>query len=145
MIRPALRVPRHQTTLLWEYPAITRLPWLPGWPHHSYFVHIFYLVYLSVILLALAKSAYTKMLEIKYIKNIIPCRTSNAVDPAKRDVERTRIERDILDFRPMRKRACQLTRKLMGLIAVSFLGTRGFLCSCSDAALPLVFRDHSGA
>ena len=35
-------------------------------------------------------------------------------------------------------------RGLMGLIAISFLGTRGFLCSHTGAALPLAFGDHMG-
>jgi len=36
--------------------------------HHSYFVHILYLAYITIISLACSKSAATKMFEIKYEK-----------------------------------------------------------------------------
>jgi len=65
------------------------------------------------------------MCEIKYIKNTSPWRTSNAVDPAKCGLKRTRIERDMLNFYPEETRACRSPRGLMGLMATSFLGTRG--------------------
>jgi len=54
---------------------------------------------------------------------------SAAVDPAKRGRKRVRIEQEMLDSRPGARRACQLIRGLMGLIATSFLGTRGTRCS----------------
>jgi len=40
---------------------------------------------------------------------------SKAVDPAKRDAKRTRIEQDMLNFRPWAKRACQLTARIDGI------------------------------
>jgi hypothetical protein len=46
-----------------------------------------------------------KMSENKYLKNTSPCRTSTAFDPAKRALERTGIEQDMLDFRPGLERA----------------------------------------
>jgi hypothetical protein len=46
-----------------------------------------------------------KKCEIKYEKNTIPCETSAAVDPAKRDCERMNIELTMLDFRPGSERA----------------------------------------
>jgi len=61
-------------------------------PIHSYSVHMFYLVYISVILLALSKRARIKISENKSEKITTPCRTPIAVDPAKRDVERTNSE-----------------------------------------------------
>ena len=97
--------------------------------HHSYFVHMLYLAYITIILLARSKSAAAKMFEIKYIKNTRPCKTLTAVDPAKRGLKRARTEREMLDFRPGGKRAHQLTRGLIGLIATSLLGTRGTRCS----------------
>jgi hypothetical protein len=48
---------------------------------------------------------HIKMSENKYLKNTSPWRTSTAFDPAKRALERTRIERDMLDFRPGLERA----------------------------------------
>ena len=68
--------------------------------HHSYFVYIFYLAYISIILLARSKSVATKIFEIKYEKNARPCGTPNACDPAKRGLEWPRIELTMLDFCP---------------------------------------------
>ena len=92
---------------LWEIipPAILPSGYPPGWPHQSKSINIFVLPYITIILLACSKSMTTKKCEIKYEKNITPCGTSTAVDPAKRDVERTRIELAMLDFRPGSKRA----------------------------------------
>jgi hypothetical protein len=67
--------------------------------------HIFYLAYIITILLAHSKSVRIKICEIKYLKNATLCKTSNAVDPAKRGAKRTRIELAMLDFRPDEKRA----------------------------------------
>jgi hypothetical protein len=67
-----------------------------------------------------SKSATAKKCEIKYEKNIISCETSGAVDPAKRDVERTRIELAMVDFRT---RDCALPAhhaELMGLMGFPF-------------------------
>ena len=97
----------------------------PGSSHHSKFINIFALPYISIILSALSKSVTTKMCEIKYEKNTTPCCMSNACDPAKRDAERTIIELDMLDFRTGAERALPAHRGLMGSIAASFLGTRG--------------------
>ena len=61
-----------------------------------------------------------KKCEIKYEKNTIPCGTSAAVDPAKRDIERTRIELVTVDFRT---RDCALPvhrAKMMGLMGFRF-------------------------
>jgi len=69
------------------------------------------------------------MCEIKYTKNTSPWRTSAAVDPAKHALKRTRIERDMLDFRPEEKRACQLTARIDGI-------DRDFLFG--NAQLPLL-------
>jgi hypothetical protein len=77
----------------------------PGWPHHSKFINIFVLAYISIILLAGSKSVTTKICENKYEKNTTECRTSNARDPAKRDAERMRIEQGMLDFRAAAERA----------------------------------------
>jgi len=87
----------------------------PGWSHYPYLVNIFLLAYLSIILLAGSKSVTAKMFEKKSGKNTRPCRTSTACDPAKRGLERTRIELTMLDFRPGGKRACQLTRGFDGI------------------------------
>ena len=76
-----------------------------------YFVRIFYLAYIIIVFLAGSKSVTTKISEIKYEKNTIACKTSDAVDPAKRGVERTLIELTMLDFRPGAKRTCQLTTR----------------------------------
>jgi hypothetical protein len=91
----------------WEMlsPAILPSGYPPGWPHQSKFINIFVLPYLIIILLARSKSVTTKKCEIKYEINITLCGTSTAVDPAKRDVERTRIELAMLDFRPGSERA----------------------------------------
>jgi len=48
---------------------------------------------------------YTKIFEIKYEKNTRPCGMSNGRDPAKRAIERKRIEQDMLDFRTGIERA----------------------------------------
>jgi len=84
----------------WEIapPAIRR-------SHHSYFIHMFYLPYITTILLACSKSVIIKICEIKHKKNTSPCRIGNTVDPAKRALERTRIELAALDFRPGAERA----------------------------------------
>jgi hypothetical protein len=87
-------------------------PWLlgllrypPGYSHHSKFINIFVLPYISIILLARSKSVTTKRCEIKYKINTTPCGIPNAVDPAKRGVERMRIEPRTLGFRSETKRA----------------------------------------
>jgi hypothetical protein len=76
---------------------------------------MFYSPYISIILLAEQKSMRTKMLEIKYEINTTPCRTSNAVDPAKNGAKRTRIERDMLNSCPGMKRASQPTARIDGI------------------------------
>jgi hypothetical protein len=87
----------------------------PRWSHHSKFINIFVLLYISIILLAGSKCVTAKMCEIKYKINTTPCRTSNAVDPAKRDIERTRIEPTVLDFRSRARRALPARRaRLIG-------------------------------
>jgi hypothetical protein len=108
----------------WEMQSQASLPsgYPPGWSHYPYLVNIFWLAYLSIILLVHSKSAATKMFEIKYEKNTRPCRTSAAFDPAKRGLKRVRNEREMLDFRPGSKRASQPIRGLIGLIATSFFG-----------------------
>jgi hypothetical protein len=116
---------------------------LPQGSHHPYFVHMLYLAYINIILLACSKSAATKMFEIKYEKNTRPCKTSAAVDPAKRGRKRVRIERETLDFRPGAKRASQLIRGLMGLIATSFLGNaRHPMFAPGSAPSPRVWGSH---
>ena len=62
------------------------------------------------------------MFEIKYEKNAEPCGTANAYDPVKRDRERTRIERDMLDFRPGARRACQLIARIDGIDGTFLFG-----------------------
>jgi len=52
------------------------------------------------------------MSEIKSEKNITPCKMTIAVDPAKREVERTNNERDMLDFLTGQ---CQLTARIDGI------------------------------
>ena len=65
--------------------------------------HIFYLAYITIILLAHSKSVRIKICEIKYLKNATLCNTLNMVDPAKRGAKRTRIELAMLDFHPDEK------------------------------------------
>ena len=77
----------------------------PGWLHQLKFINIFVLPYIIIILLARSKRVTIKKCEIKYKKNTILCETSGAVDPAKRDFERTRIEPTMPNFRPGSKRA----------------------------------------
>jgi putative transposon-encoded protein len=91
----------------WEIipPAILLSGYPPRWPHQSKSINIFDLPYITIILLAHSKRVVTKKCEIKYEKNITPCGTSTAVDPAKRDVERTRIELAMLNFCPGPERA----------------------------------------
>jgi len=124
----------------WETPSPGILPFrVPAQgSHQSYFVHMFYLAYINIILLARSKSVTAKMLEIKYKRNTRPCGTSNAFDPAKRGPKRTRIELTMLDFRSRGKRACQPSRGLMGMIAPSFSGTRD--THCSPQAHPFASR-----
>jgi len=69
------------------------------------------------------------MFEIKYEKNTRLCGTPNAYGPAKRDRERTRIERDMLDFRPGAKRACQLTARIDGIDRTFLFGNGAAACS----------------
>jgi hypothetical protein len=71
----------------------------PGWSHYSKFINIFVLPYISIILSAGPKSVAVKKCKIKYKINTTPCKTSNAVDPAKRDCEQMRIDHTVLDFR----------------------------------------------
>jgi hypothetical protein len=81
----------------------------------SYFVHIFYLAYIIIILLACSKSVTAKICENKSEKNTRPYRMLRAVDPAKRGPKRTNIELTMLDFRPGAKRVCQLTARIDGI------------------------------
>ena len=83
-----------------------------------------------------SKSVRTKMSEIIYIYNTSLWKTSDATDPAKCGLKRTRIEQGILDFRPEETEHVSSPRALMGLIAPSFLGTPG---SPGVQFLPLVF------
>jgi hypothetical protein len=106
----------------WEIisPAILPSGYPPGWLHQLKFVNIFVLPYIIIILLARSKSMTIEKCEIKYEKNTIPCKASTAVDPAKRDLERTRIESVVLDFRPEAERALPAHRGLIGLIGLPF-------------------------
>jgi hypothetical protein len=92
---------------LWETLPPASLPpgCRPGWLNQSELIDIFVLPYITIILLAHSKSVTIKKCEIKYEKNTILCGTSGAVDPAKRDFERTRIEPTMPNFRPGSKRA----------------------------------------
>ena len=54
---------------------------------------------------------------------------SIAVDPAKRDTEWTRIERDMLDFRSGVKRSSQLTARIDGIDRDFLFGNARFLYS----------------
>jgi hypothetical protein len=92
---------------LWETLPPASLPpgCRPGWLNQSELIDIFVLPYVTIILLAHSKSVTIKKCEIKYEKNTILCGTSGAVDPAKRDFERTRIEPTMPNFRPGSKRA----------------------------------------
>jgi hypothetical protein len=101
----------------------------------SYFVHMFYLAYIIIILLAHSKSATTKICRKKYIKNTRPCRTPRPVDPAKRGPKRTGIELAMLDFRPGAKRACQLTARIDGIDRAFLFGNARLPCSCQGCSL----------
>jgi len=102
-----VRTPDHSGSALPISARVFRLPsngnqlmgipsppsWVPtGGFHHPYFVHMFYLAYITTSLLARSKSVTTKMFEIKSEKNTRPCRMSIAADLAKRGVKRVRIE-----------------------------------------------------
>jgi len=87
---------------------------------HSYVVHMLYLAYINMILLACSKSAATKMFEIKYEKNTRHCGTLTAFNPAKCALKRMRIELIMLNFCSRAKRAYQLTRELIGLMEFPF-------------------------
>jgi hypothetical protein len=77
---------------------------------------IFVLPYISIIIsLAGSKSMTAKECGIKYKINTTLCGTSTAVDPAKRDDERTRIEHRTLGFRPGTKRALPATGRIDGI------------------------------
>jgi hypothetical protein len=65
---------------------------------HLYFVHIFYLSYIIMILLARSKIVRINICKMKYLQNTRPCRKSRTVDPAKRDLKQTNIELAMLDF-----------------------------------------------
>jgi len=67
-------------------------------------INIFILAYIIIILLASSKSVTIEICEIKSEKNTRPHETPNAIDPAKRGLERRRIEPTMLDFRPGPKR-----------------------------------------
>jgi hypothetical protein len=95
----------------------------------SYFVHMFYLAYIIIILLADSKSVTAEICENKSEKNTRPCRTPRAVDPAKRVLERTNIELAMLDFRPGAKRACQLTAQIDGIDRAFLFGNARLPCS----------------
>ena len=66
--------------------------WPPEWTHNPYLVNIFWLAYISIILLADSKSVRTKMCKIKLEKYTTPWRTLKAEDPAKNDTKWMRIE-----------------------------------------------------
>jgi len=72
--------------------------------HRPYFVHMLYLAYINIILLASSNHVTTETCEIKIEKSATPCWTSTTVDPAKR----TRIGLAMLDFRTEQ---CQLTTR----------------------------------
>ena len=69
-------------------------------------------IYLNIINIVLAgsKSVTINICEIKYLKNKTPCKTRNAVDPAKRALKRTIIESTMLDFRSGESEHFQLHR-----------------------------------
>ena len=89
--------------------------YLAGRSHHSYFVYLWVLAYISVILLVDQKKACAKMSEIKYIKNTTLCGTLIAFDPAKDRKKRTRIEPGMLDFRPGENRAMPAHPRIDGI------------------------------
>jgi hypothetical protein len=91
------------------------------------------LIFHQYILFTLCKRGFSAPFETggrknvrnKIRKNAISCRTSTAVDPAKRDIERTIIEPTVLNFRPGQTGVPAHHADLMGLMGASFLGTRG--------------------
>jgi hypothetical protein len=122
---------------LWEIPSLGYTPFrmTARGSRHLYFVHISYLSYIIMILLACSKIVRINICKIKYLKNTRPCKTSRAVDPAKRDLKRTNIELAMLDFRPGQSEQCQLTARIDGI-------DRAFLFG--NARLPpLAFGEHS--
>ena len=68
------------------------------------------LAYLSIISLADEKSVTTNIFENKYEKITIHWRMSKENNPAKFDLKRTRIEREMLNFRAGAKRALPAPR-----------------------------------
>ena len=66
---------------------------------------ISFVYYVYLILLAGSKSVVINICEIKYLKNMVLCKTRNGVDSAKRGLEQTRIKPTVLDFRSDEKRA----------------------------------------
>jgi hypothetical protein len=121
---------------LWEIPSLGHTPFrmTARGSRHLHFVHIFYLSYIIVILLARSKSVRINICEIKYSKNIKPCRTPRAIDPAKRDLKRTNIELAILGFCSGTKRACQLTARIDGIDRNSLFGNARSPCSRSGCS-----------
>jgi hypothetical protein len=95
----------------------------------SHFVHIFYLAYIIIILLARSKSVTINICENKYIKNTRTCRTLRPVDPAKRGLERTNIESTMLGFRPGAKQVCQLTARIDRIDRTFLFGNVRLPCS----------------
>ena len=74
-------------------------PWVPAGGPTAQISSICCMYDIIVILLAHSEWVATKNHEIKSGKNITSCSWSTAVDPAKRDAERVRIELAMPDFR----------------------------------------------
>jgi hypothetical protein len=113
------------------YPLSDDRPGVPPLVFRSYFLFILY----NHDFIGLFENCRINICKIKYLKNTRPCKTSRAVDPAKRDLKRTNIELAMLDFRPGQSEQCQLTARIDGI-------DRAFLFG--NARLPpLAFGEHS--
>ena len=81
----------------WELPS--PFPGTRRGSRRFYFIHMFYLAYITIVLLTGSEYAVAKICEIKIEKNTNPCCLSAAVDPAKCGPKRVCIELAMLDFR----------------------------------------------
>ena len=112
----------HRIKYLWEDDRPWEMISLPPLPfrtpsNQSYFIYMFCLAYIMSILCYKSKSVTTQKCENKSEKNTRPCRTPDVGDPAKREHERTKIERATPNFRAAAMRAFGSSPR-----AVPFLG-----------------------
>ena len=126
------------------FPGIPTSGYPPGWSHCPYLVNIFWLAYLSIILVVGPKSVTAKMLKLNLKKIPGPAERKSRPIPPNAASNGQELSEKCSIFALRQRGMPAHLRELMGLIAPSFLGTRGTRCSPRVAPIPPAFRGHTG-